>query len=127
MPIDYKKYPPNWKTEIRPRILARANNCCEECSVPNYAIGVRLPEEPANFVLLPEGHAADAFMLDAEGKLKAIKIVLTVAHLDHDPENWDVKDDRLKALCQRCHLQYDAKTKGLRRRRRVPENQIAIF
>ena len=25
VPIDYKKYPPNWKTEIRPRILERAN------------------------------------------------------------------------------------------------------
>ena len=35
MPIDYLKYPPNWKTEIRPAILDRANNCCEVCGVPN--------------------------------------------------------------------------------------------
>jgi hypothetical protein len=26
MPIDYKKYPKNWKTEIRPAILERAKN-----------------------------------------------------------------------------------------------------
>ena len=32
-------------------------------------------------------------------------IVLTVAHLDHQPEN--CADDNLKAMCQRCHLRYD--------------------
>ncbi len=29
MPIDYKKYPKNWLSEIRPRIMQRANNTCE--------------------------------------------------------------------------------------------------
>lgn len=33
-------------------------------------------------------------------------VVLTVAHLDHIPENVD--DSNLKAMCQRCHLRYDA-------------------
>ena len=33
-------------------------------------------------------------------------VVLTVAHLDHDPGNVD--DDNLRAWCQRCHLAYDA-------------------
>lgn len=32
-------------------------------------------------------------------------VVLTVAHLDHQPENSD--DDNLAAMCQRCHLHYD--------------------
>ena len=36
MPCDYKKYPPTWKTEIRPRILKRADHKCEECAVENY-------------------------------------------------------------------------------------------
>ncbi len=35
MPIDYKKYPKDWK-EIRARILERANNCCELCPAENY-------------------------------------------------------------------------------------------
>jgi 5-methylcytosine-specific restriction endonuclease McrA len=35
MPIDYKKYPKNWK-EIRTKILQRAENCCELCSAKNY-------------------------------------------------------------------------------------------
>ena len=89
MPIDYAKYPPNWKTEIRPRILKRANNCCEECGVENYSYVERT---------YPDG-------------VKKIKIILTIAHLDHDETNWDVKDDRLKALCQLHHLRYDAKEK----------------
>lgn len=33
------------------------------------------------------------------------KIVLTVAHLNHTPE--DCRDENLKAMCQRCHLRYD--------------------
>ena len=34
-------------------------------------------------------------------------VILTVAHLDHTPEN--VGDENLMAMCQRCHLTYDAK------------------
>jgi len=33
--------------------------------------------------------------------------VLTIAHLDHDTTN--NADENLAALCQRCHLSYDAK------------------
>lgn len=32
-------------------------------------------------------------------------VVLTVAHLDHDPRNCAAGN--LRALCQRCHLRYD--------------------
>ena len=81
--IDYSKYPPNWKTEIVPRILKRAgrsislmlNAACEECGAVNYTRNDR-----------------------------GAVVVLTVHHKDEDPENWDVDDDRLIALCQRCHL-----------------------
>jgi hypothetical protein len=34
------------------------------------------------------------------------RVVLTVAHLDHTPENCDL--DNLRVMCQRCHLTYDA-------------------
>jgi hypothetical protein len=45
-------------------------------------------------------------------------VVLTVAHLDHTPEN--CADDNLKAMCQRCHNSYDAPMRraGIRRRQR---------
>jgi hypothetical protein len=38
---------------------------------------------------------------------KVIVIVLTVAHLDHDPTN--CAPENLRAWCQRHHLRYDAK------------------
>jgi 5-methylcytosine-specific restriction endonuclease McrA len=78
MPINYKKYPPNWRTEIVPRIKARDGHQCKFCGIENYTI-----------------------------KPNGTKVVLTIAHLDHDADNHNVADDRLAALCQACHLRYD--------------------
>jgi hypothetical protein len=33
------------------------------------------------------------------------RVILTVAHLDHTPEN--CADENLRAMCQGCHLHYD--------------------
>jgi len=110
MPCDYSKYPPDWKTEIRPRILARAGQLivdnkieqqakCENCGVPNREIGTR--KESGEWVKSHHGYS---------------QIVLTIAHLDHDPENWEIQDDRLAALCQYCHLRYDAAEKARKRK-----------
>ena len=82
MPCDYSEYPENWK-EIREAVLRRADNCCEgspeypDCRAKNY-----------------EPHP-----------VTGSKVVLTVAHLDHDVNNNDLFN--LKAWCQRCHLTYD--------------------
>lgn len=43
------------------------------------------------------------------------KVVLTVAHLNHRPE--DCSDDNLAAMCQRGHLTYDAQHHAETRRR----------
>lgn len=104
MPINYAEYPPNWFTELRPAVLKRAGDCCEECQAPNYALIYRLKKGFSDWALCPDGHEADAMALDG---IKFTKIILTIAHLDHDKLNHDVKLDRLKALCQRCHLKYD--------------------
>jgi hypothetical protein len=106
MPIDYKEYPENWKTEIRPAVLARANNCCEECGVKNHALIHRHGKGQNDWVYWPEGMESEAWSLDGK---KATKIILTIAHLDHDKLNHDVSLERLKALCQKCHLRYDIK------------------
>lgn len=78
MPIDLKKYPPNWQS-IKKRIKKRADGKCEFC-------------------------------YSTENKPHPItgsKVVLQIMHMDHDPENWNVKDSRLRAACQRCHTNYD--------------------
>jgi hypothetical protein len=115
MPI-LKIYPKNWKSEICPRILERANNCCEFCGLLNYTHGYR--DKKGNFYSLKQVFddfdttGYDYFKhelsncVDEQGfAKKSIKIILMVTHLDHDITN--NSDDNLKALCQSCYLNYN--------------------
>lgn len=52
-------------------------------------------------------------------------VILTVAHLDHTPEN--CADENLKAMCQRCHLAYDAPRKRADRLRRQAIGTAPLF
>lgn len=77
-PENLALYPKDWK-QISLRIrMERAGNRCEWCRAEN---GKPHP-------------------------VTGSKVVLTCAHLDHDPKNCD--DTNLAALCQKCHLCYDA-------------------
>lgn len=122
MPIDYKKYPPNWKSEIVPRILDRANHKCELCEVANkssvYCVKMYLRNEGGKYGWRSVwfSNHNDAMRLKNIGtQPKRVIVVLTVAHLDHDETNHVVDDSRLAALCQYCHLNYDAKEKYRRK------------
>jgi hypothetical protein len=77
------RYPKDWR-DISNRIRQRAGMMCE--SVPG--------QPPCRAI-----HGA-------RHPITGAVVVLTVAHLDHQPEN--CADDNLRALCQRCHLRYDA-------------------
>lgn len=48
---------------------------------------------------------------------REITVVLTVAHLDQDPRGDDI--ERLRALCQRCHLTYDNRPEQRAKRERI--------
>ena len=88
-PENRARYPKDWK-QIRERILERAGNACEgspafpDCRIPNGTMRV-----------------------NGGGEHNVTRIVLTIGHLDHTPENCDATN--LRAWCQRCHLNYDAK------------------
>ena len=88
-PENRSRYPADWR-HISARIRERAGNKCEWCEASNG-----------------EPHP-----------VTGSKVVLTVAHLDHQPEN--CADDNLAALCQRCHNRYDAPVRqaGMRQRKR---------
>ena len=100
MPIDYKKYHPDWKDVIRPYILKRDNYCCKHCGIANrtgfYRSGGKRVIVDDDFI--------KAWCYSQHIKLS--KVVLTVAHLDHDILNNEYNN--LAALCQACHLKYDA-------------------
>ena len=104
MPIQENKklYPANWK-EIVKQVKDRANGKCEFCGLENYSVGFRVKDI---FFKIENSMQGETDTLDFESEgYKPIKIVLTVAHLDHDPQNNDFSN--LKALCQQCHLRLD--------------------
>lgn len=96
MRFDRSKYPPHWPT-IRRAILRRAGRRhgstgniiqharCELCGVLDHSQQRRGPKRNPRY----------------------IKVILTIMHLNHDPENWNVLPDELAAACQRCHWRYD--------------------
>jgi hypothetical protein len=109
MPIDYRKYPKDWK-QRRARALRRANYKCEHCGVENYSVIVRGEGKAYQKIGAHNSYESASLHRDIirdGAHPKAIAVVLTLAHLDHDDWNQDVKDNRLAVLCQRCHFQYD--------------------
>lgn len=113
-PENKARYPKDWKA-IRGRILERAGNCCEFCKVENHTRIARGQGKDEGLYLTDSAHVFCADTGECYGQThmsnfdwaRMVNIVLTIAHLDHTPEN--CADDNLKALCQRCHLRYDAK------------------
>ena len=97
-PENRARYPKNWKA-ISLSIRERARWRCEWCPA---AQGERHPVTGA-------------------------VVILTVAHLDHTPENCDPSN--LKALCQRCHNRYDApmRAAGIKARRRAQAASGELF
>lgn len=112
-PEDRLRYPPDWK-EIRDAVLERAHHRCEWCGVENHDVGYRSVDgsfiEESYFEMLDSITHNYYFR---ETTPKKIRIVLTIAHLDHTPEN--CAPENLAALCQKCHLNYDQQYHALRR------------
>lgn len=97
-PMNKKDYPLDWGW-IRLGIIQRAEYRCE--GSPAY----------------PDCRAKNGDPHPVTGS----RVVLTVAHMDHDRTNNDKQN--LRALCQRCHLTHDAQQHvETRRARRSARN-----
>ena len=101
MPFVKDRYPSDWPAISR-RIRDRSGGVCEFCGAQNH-----------------QPHP-----------ITGSQVVLTVAHLDHNPQN--CADDNLRALCQRCHLRYDARSHAAtaaltRQRRRMLSGQLVLL
>ena len=101
MPINYADYPANWREISRYIRFERTDGVCEGS-----------PAYPDCGAIHGELHP-----------VTSSKVVLTVAHLDHDTSNNDF--DNLKAWCQRCHNTYDAPNRKRNIARRLRREQIA--
>ena len=114
MPMDRSLYPANWD-ELAYAIKESVNWCCEACGRP-----CRRPDETreaAIFRLTLTEHPTVAELWEPSGAGAAVsrlgRFKLTVAHLDHVPQNCDRTN--LKALCAPCHGTYDLKQMGRKR------------
>ena len=126
MPMDYKRYPANWREISRSIRFDRAKNRCEWCGVPNYALILRSTKDGAKYLILkddgihytPEGEPVRLSLMDEEfdANPEYTRVILTVAHLgitkpDGTPgdkaDTMDCRPENLAALCQRCHLLFD--------------------
>ena len=133
-PENRSRYPANWK-KIREAILARAGNCCEQCKVANGQIIARGAGPFAGTFQIDTAEVFDAETGEyiasvrmSEYQIKnMVTIVLTIAHLDHQPENCDPAN--LRALCQMHHLRHDAAhhAESARETRRARLNNLELF
>lgn len=98
-PENRARYPKDWSSVIVPRIRQRSGNRCE--------------------FTLENGERCSAVNGEPH-PITGSKVVLTVAHLDHIPENCG--DENLLHACQRCHNRYDAPM----RRRGIFERARAV-
>src|SRR5262245_11789477 len=133
-PMNRRDYPADWPL-ISERIRERAGHKCEWCGVPNHKLILR--GKDARYVwydsaqdchFTPDGRPIRMDELpDDFIESKYIRVVLTVAHLNHDPA--DCRSENLVALCQRCHLRYAAKHHAETRRRKKIERlgQLSLF
>lgn len=130
-PENRRRYPRDWPA-IRRQVLERARYRCEwpGCSARHHAVGQWRQAITGRWQWLPLGgngpcdragegidYRTDERLSYAEARefaaanddptdrSKMIVIVLTVAHLDHQPENCSLAN--LQAMCQRHHLAYD--------------------
>lgn len=130
MPMDRKRYPPNWN-QLAFQIKQNANWCCEKCDRPCRQPGeswekleARLGEQWSLYETIDD----DEFGFVEVPKFQ--RFTLTVAHLNHIPE--DCRPENLKAWCSVCHLKYDAvhharSAKANRYKKREAVGQLTFF
>jgi hypothetical protein len=103
-PENKKKYPPDWKG-ISLSVKESAGWKCENCGAPHGVVG----KHGADGVFYAKEdidgmNSSMGFQLFGNYP-KVIRIILTVAHLNHNPA--DNRRENLRAWCQKCHLAWD--------------------
>lgn len=117
MPMNRALYPANWD-EIAFAIKQEAGWNCSECGRPCLQPGESFDELRDR--ISETDWASDLFEQEETEEFGLIEVpkpgrfVLTVAHLNHTPE--DCRRENLKELCSVCHCRYDLKAMATKRR-----------
>ena len=123
MPMQRDRYPDNWD-EIALEIKFHADWTCQECGKPCR----KTDEDIIQFFMRVVNHPWCVENYKETGILDVTKhpqrFTLTVAHLDHQPENCD--RDNLRALCSVCHLRYDATHHAATRKAKRHQGQLTL-
>ena len=129
MPMNKANYAPDWRS-ISLRIRERDGWTCKWCGIEHNAI-IRRLEDDVSYTYYGQYTTKDEWDRKwARALPKLVRIVLTVAHIDHDSTN--NTDDNLAALCQRCHLRHDAQqhtsnAARTRRARKIAAGQMELL
>lgn len=105
-PENRDRYPKGWPAISRRIRFERAEGRCE-CT---GQCGIDHEDEALDLDISEMAFAPEARCQAVHGEQHPVtgsKVILTVMHLNHDPE--DCSEENLLAGCQRCHLRYDAK------------------
>jgi hypothetical protein len=107
--MDKRLYPENW-ADIARAVKDEAGWKCEECRRP-----CRMPGESIALFCerVKTGRMSECEIV-RDVLDKPTRYVLTVAHLDHQPQNCDRAN--LRALCAPCHCRYDLAAMALKKR-----------
>jgi hypothetical protein len=104
-------YGPDWDSISQRIRFERAQGRCEACGRPHRHIICVVADgrwiDPATDGQWrgPSGEPIGEPTIRDLRTVRLVRVVLTTAHLDHDPTN--SADANLAAWCQRCHLAYD--------------------
>jgi len=131
-PENKKRYPADWKAISADIRVNRAKNRCEVCGIKNHIVIQRLRYGKWRQISGQEWDMVHSRIRNCHSSMREslkyhgfVRIVLTVGHLDHTPENNDPSN--LKAMCQYCHNRHDVMHRaGTRKMGKIGENQIFI-
>lgn len=129
-PENRARYPKDWQSIVA-SIRKRSGDNCENCGVKNGELGGRGPDGKWHKAI-PTGDNGLRLTWPAPGTwawcsgyndshLRIVRIVLTVAHLNHTPE--DCRFENLRHWCQRCHNRYDRNHRAQNARRTLNEKK----
>ncbi|OUC15644.1 MAG: hypothetical protein B0A82_05825 [Alkalinema sp. CACIAM 70d] len=131
MPMDRTLYPRDWDTIAR-AIKDAANWTCQGCGRPCRRPGESDMELCDRIIdHFPQWEDDLAVTIDdpEQGPIDVLKLgrfTLTVAHLNHIPQ--DCRPENLKALCAPCHCRMDLKAMATKRRLKAERlGQMKLF